>query len=429
MNTDEIKIDNNIQSVIRPLSPAEFKQLEENILRDGVREPLSVWRNEGRDVLIDGHNRYKICTKHKLTYKTTAIKTITLDGVAQPLDSVARARIWVADNQKGRRNLDTNDWASLVAAVVPDFADEAKRKQATVREETVAAQGKDESGKFKPVLHKKLCNTAPEEPTRQTNEAVAKAIARIAPENTNRTYVRAVMKDAGYDAKKNSFKRPEKVTQVGSAPGQTKAADLVKRQRNEATATRLSEITSDNATKLPAEKEYSVLYVDCPWRYDFAETDNRKIENQYPTMSVAELCEFKVEFNGGKKCKVIDVAAKDAALFFWATAPKLAEALEVIRAWGFDYKTHAIWDKEKIGMGYWFRGQHEILMVATKGKMPPPDDKARVSSVIRAPRGKHSAKPDEVYTIIEKMYPEAARAEIFARTKREGWDAVGNQII
>jgi N6-adenosine-specific RNA methylase IME4 len=68
-------------------------------------------------------------------------------------------------------------------------------------------------------------------------------------------------------------------------------------------------------------------------------------------MSIDELCALKVP------------AAKDSVLYLWATASKLLEAEAVIAAWGYIYKTHAIWDKEKVGMGYWFRGQHELLMV------------------------------------------------------------------
>lgn len=119
----------------------------------------------------------------------------------------------------------------------------------------------------------------------------------------------------------------------------------------------------------PPLETTSVLLADPPWQYDFAETDSRQIENQYPTATVDEICDH------------IDAAwvpphSEDAVLFFWATAPKLREAMKVMDAWGFQYKTHAVWDKEKIGMGYWFRGQHELLLVGTRGDMSPPERKA-----------------------------------------------------
>lgn len=161
---------------------------------------------------------------------------------------------------------------------------------------------------------------------------------------------------------------------------------------------------------------YDVIYADPPWRYDFAETDSRAIENQYPTMNIDEICALKVP------------GAKDSVLYLWATAPKLLEAVQVIAAWGYTYKTHAIWDKEKIGMGYWFRGQHELLMVATRGKWCPPMQADRISSVIRACRGSHSSKPDQVRDWIANWYPTAKRLEMFSRLKRPGWDAFGNQV-
>ena len=93
--------------------------------------------------------------------------------------------------------------------------------------------------------------------------------------------------------------------------------------------------------------EFEVVYADPPWRYDFSKSDSREIENQYPTMTVDEICALKIP------------SAKNSVLYLWATAPKLREALQVMAAWGFEYKSHGIWDKEIIGMGYWFRGQHE----------------------------------------------------------------------
>lgn len=167
---------------------------------------------------------------------------------------------------------------------------------------------------------------------------------------------------------------------------------------------------------------FGVIYCDPPWRYDFAETDNRAIENKYPTMSIDELCALKVP------------GAKDSVLYLWATAPKLLEAVQVIAAWGYTYKTHAIWDKEKVGMGYWFRGQHELLMVGTRGKMSPPEQALRIGSVIRSRRGSHSSKPDQVREWIAKWFPAERKLEMFARPytemwpKHEGWETWGNEL-
>jgi len=93
------------------------------------------------------------------------------------------------------------------------------------------------------------------------------------------------------------------------------------------------------------------------------------------------------------------------------------------------YKTHAIWDKEKIGMGYWFRGQHELLLVGVKGEFSPPESSLRISSVIKERRGCHSKKPDKVREYISRWYTDKNKLELFARTKIKNWDVFGNEIV
>lgn len=163
---------------------------------------------------------------------------------------------------------------------------------------------------------------------------------------------------------------------------------------------------------------YDLILADPPWRYGFSKTKNRRIENHYPTMTLQDIMALPVS----------DLVADDCVLYLWATGPKLLEALEVMKAWGFEYVTQAVWDKEKIGMGYYFRGQHELLLIGKRGKPPVPAPGSRVSSVIRERRGKHSAKPQIVYDILEKMYPAANKVELFARDVRAGWDAWGNEV-
>lgn len=181
---------------------------------------------------------------------------------------------------------------------------------------------------------------------------------------------------------------------------------------------RLNEISRGNQP-LKGVGRFPVLLADPPWEYDGATTDpTRQIENQYPTMPLEEICDLPV----GEQ-----VAAKDAVLFLWATAPLLPDALEVMEAWGFEYKSCAVWDKQKIGMGYWFRGQHELLLVGVRGNPPKPAPGALASSVISASRGKHSEKPEAVRTLIEAYYPELPRLEMFCRKPRKGWSAWGNQ--
>ena len=169
--------------------------------------------------------------------------------------------------------------------------------------------------------------------------------------------------------------------------------------------------------ELPKNK-YQVIYADPAWRYDYSISNSRKIENQYPTMDLNDIKELKVN----------DIADENCVLFLWATAPKLTEALEVMQSWGFNYRTCLIWDKEVIGMGYWFRNQHELLLVGTKGKISPPNPKERISSIFKEKRGKHSKKPDRIRELIAEWYKNSLKIELFARQKYEGWDYWGNEL-
>ena len=169
------------------------------------------------------------------------------------------------------------------------------------------------------------------------------------------------------------------------------------------------------AAQKPAPTLPNLVLADPPWRYDFAETDSRQIENQYPSATVDEIIAHKPD------------TEQDCVLLMWATVAKLREAFEVMDGWGFEYKTHAVWDKEKIGMGYWFRGQHELLLVGTKGQASPPDAEHRVSSVFREARGKHSAKPQCVYEWIEAAFPDSLKLEMYCRSPRAGWAVFGNE--
>ena len=160
---------------------------------------------------------------------------------------------------------------------------------------------------------------------------------------------------------------------------------------------------------------YSVLLCDPPWQYEHVKTRSRSIERRYATMETADICALPIA----------ELAADDAVLFLWATAPKLDEAMQVMRAWGFSYRTNMCWDKMIDGMGFYWRQRHELLLLGTCGTPGTPAPDVRPSSVLRIRRKEHSVKPDEVYDMIEALYPDRTRIELFARTAREGWDAWG----
>lgn len=163
-------------------------------------------------------------------------------------------------------------------------------------------------------------------------------------------------------------------------------------------------------------EKYPVIVCDPAWEYEFSRSNSRKIGNHYLPESLEDMKRLKIP------------AADDCVLFMWATIPKLPEALELINAWGFDYKTGAVWVKDKIGMGYYFRQKIELLLLATKGNLNLPDEDKRPESVFFAPRTEHSEKPDIAYEMIKTMYPGYKKLELNARKPREGFDVRGDEL-
>jgi len=167
------------------------------------------------------------------------------------------------------------------------------------------------------------------------------------------------------------------------------------------------------------DQRYALVYADPPWQYEHTPTtESREIENHYPTMDLDAIKDLPVD----------EIAADKGYLYLWAPPSLVLQAGDVIEAWGFDYRTHMVWDKQKIGMGYYARQQHELLMIARRGDPPTPPAGSRPASVYGEDRGAHSAKPDHFYDMLEKMYPEYSKIELFARNERPGWDSWGNEV-
>jgi site-specific DNA-methyltransferase (adenine-specific) len=172
-----------------------------------------------------------------------------------------------------------------------------------------------------------------------------------------------------------------------------------------------------------ANKKYNIIYADCPWNYADKGCQGT-MANHYKGMDLEEI----------KKLPVGNLAEEDCVLFMWATYPMLKEALAVIEAWGFKYKSIAFqWIKlNKKGKGYfcglgrWTRGNTECCLLATKGK--PKRISASVFQIIEQPLTKHSEKPQEARDKIIKLIGDLPRIELFARQKIEGWDCWGNEV-
>lgn len=174
-------------------------------------------------------------------------------------------------------------------------------------------------------------------------------------------------------------------------------------------------------TPEPTEK-YRIIYADPPWSYDDTTlVPHRRglpagdASEHYPTMQLSAICALPVR----------DWIEHNAVLFLWATSPVLVEAIQVVQAWGFEYKASFVWDKIKHNMGHYNSVRHELLLICTRGSCQP-DKQQLFDSVQSIERGKHSEKPVEFYDIIETLYTHGRRLEIFARGTREGWDVYGH---
>lgn len=221
-------------------------------------------------------------------------------------------------------------------------------------------------------------------------------------------------------ASHNDAKQWQRIYEVGRADRERILAETEPSALSQARVRQWAKV-QDIVDATPSEAviktdlRFGVIYADPPWNYANS-PDRGNPENHYPVMDLSDICS-------------IDVPADDnCVLYLWATAPLLVEALQVVGAWGFTYKTCAVWDKEKIGVGYWFRGQHELLLVGVRGKVSPPPQPLRVSSVYREARTAHSRKPDIVRTHIGSWFPDVPKLEMFCRYPAPGWHVLGNQV-
>jgi N6-adenosine-specific RNA methylase IME4 len=182
---------------------------------------------------------------------------------------------------------------------------------------------------------------------------------------------------------------------------------------------------------MPDCPRFPVILADPPWHFrvyagggpGIVYAKSRGPSRHYPTMLTEDIARLPIP------------ATDDAVLFLWACWPTLPDALQVIQAWGFEYKALAwVWVKLNknsmgffTGLGYYTRANSEPCLLATRGNLSKP--KARdVQALICSPIREHSRKPDEQYSKIERLYPEGPYLELFARGKRAGWQCWGNEV-
>lgn len=164
---------------------------------------------------------------------------------------------------------------------------------------------------------------------------------------------------------------------------------------------------------------YEIILADPPWRFasNSAAKPGKNAMGHYECLPLPEI----------KSLPVAEVAARDALLLMWTTAPFAQLSWDVLSEWGFKYVSQMVWVKDRVGTGFWARNRHEIVYIAKRGRFPCPRPAPFPDSVIEGQQRQHSRKPDRLHEMIDAAWPSAAKLEMFARESRAGWATWGNE--
>lgn len=383
--------DSEFKALIPPLAPEEYAQLEENLIADGCRDAIVTWLNEDDEsVILDGHNRYEICTRLSILFKTKSLDFSDRNA----------AKIWIIKNQFGRRNLPTYVRGELALKLEPLLAAQAKASQKAAGE-----HGKEGGRGNKKETLRSMLTEGFEPKKKESTHVTRKELAKTA----------KVSEGTMHKIKTIAKKAPEAVKEK-LRKGETtinRAYTSIKKEENEKKRT----VAKVAAAKLkPPKSEYSCVVIDPPWPMEKIERECRPNQAgfDYPTMDEDELKDFKIP------------SGEDCFMFVWTTHRFLPMALRLIEHWGFAYMCTMVWHKsggfQPIG---WPQLNCEFALVAKKGK-PKFVSTKKFPACFDGKRREHSRKPDEFYEIISRV-AEGPRIDIFSREKRAGFDQFGNE--
>lgn len=375
-----LEIKEEFKKLIPPLTSEEFNQLEQNCLAEGIREAILTWNG----FIIDGHNRYEIANKWNLDFQTKS------KHFKDELD----VKIWMVNNQFGRRNLQDFVKGELMKALEELEKQKGKEKQLQTLKKGIETPDLSIIDKTE---------------THDTRKIVAE---KLGWSTGKKAQFDVVVKKAPEEVKQKLRTGEVSINQAyQEIKKDEKKIEIEKRREEIRESLVLHELKA-------TEKKYRIIYADPPWKYGNAMPEYvTEPQDYYSLMSTEDICAMPVK----------DITEQNAVLFMWTTSPHLPEALDVVKSWGFTYKTTFIWDKIKHNMGHYNSVRHEILLVCTKGACTP-DVKKLFDSVQSIERTEHSKKPEQFREIIETLYTFGNRIELFARTAPNGWDVFGNQI-
>ena len=434
--TPTIVIDPEFKSLIPPLTADERATLEANIVSAGrARDPLAVWNG----VLIDGHNRFEICSRLALPFDVSEVGGI---------ESRDDAEIWIIRNQAGRRNLMPYTRSVLMLKLGEAVKRKAAANKSAASVENVKLQPRDEKGRVLAKLPKHGVASVPEE-TPTTPAWAASTLPTTTTLPTEQAiHGPAVVAVAVVPAEPAPEPKPEitpintrdELAKLAGVSSRTlgkvqviheRASDAVKAKLDAGTTTIDKEFKAITGAERKAEQveavkhaslptgKYAVIVADPPWEYSArAEDVTHRAANPYPSMSIEAICAMPV----------MGMAADDAILWLWTTNAHIFEAADVASAWGFQPKTVLTWGKDRMGTGEWLRGQTEHCLMCVRGK--PVVTLTNQTTLLHGPMREHSRKPDEFYSMVEALCPVPAggRVELFSRQARPGWVGAGAEV-
>jgi N6-adenosine-specific RNA methylase IME4 len=366
----------------------EFDALVGDIRENGLHDQIDIYQGK----ILDGRNRYRAAEAAGIEIEPRNCRFFRPELYGDPLT-------YVFSKNLTRRHLDESQRAMVAGRL------------ATMR------QGERTDLSAEPSANLPKVNQPTAAKTLSISERTLRHARRVqdygAPE-----LVRAVERgylavSAAERATRLSQEVQRRIAAEAEAGNQNAARSVMKQESR-----RVREAELSTAQRALPNKRYGVIYADPEWRFEVYSRDtgmDRAADNHYPTSATDAICARPVQ----------DIAADDCVLFLWATVPMLPDALKVMAAWAFTYKSHAMWRKDRIGTGYWFRNAHELLLVGTRGNIPAPAMGTQWESVIDAPVARHSQKPDQFYDLIEAYFPNIPKIELNARQARPGWDAWG----
>ncbi len=370
-----LKLDKDLRTLIPPLMGEEYQQLKESIIKEGCREPITLWKG----MIVDGHNRYKICSRNKIKFKTTN----------RNFKDKNEAILWMINNQLGRRNISHYNRTIL-----------ALKKEAILK--PIAKESQKRKSSSVPLLWA--------EQKIDVREQVAR-LAKVGHATVSR--VKFIEKKAPKEVKKKLAKGEET---IGGVYKVLKRAEREEKREVERKEDRKKAKKVKSPEELFEKVKFTTIVIDPPWDWGDEGDVNQmgRAKPNYSTLSLDQL----------KKLPINNLTKKDAHIYLWVTNRSLPKGFELLKAWGFRYIVCLTWCKPSFGMGNYFRGSTEQILFGVKGSLQLKNKKTGTWFSAKRGKGGHSSKPEEFYKLVESCSP-GLYLDYFGRGERKGWHTYG----